>query len=170
MVANEIPLAPIHVLQNLFSGPDTVTQTLETFTGERVTAEVVCELSLTAASDNLLGVFSGVPLMYRYAVLRGRTTGRPYVRARSLYAPDRLADVVRLRLEQTSDPIGRILVDEGARFKKESLPWSAQLAQLADGDRPGADVVWNRAYRLFVDDCPAFVIYECFLVTVMALL
>ncbi len=154
----------------LFEGPRTVTEVLEDLTGEAMAADVQEQVAVLAQADNALGVRTGDPLTLRSAILRGRATARPYVRATTLFVPSRLTDAARWRLEHTDVPIGRVLLDEGAHLHKEPLARSELGVQQAPlvTDEPSGDVVWARAYRLVVDGHPAFAIHESFLETVLA--
>ncbi len=105
---------------------------------------------------------SGSPLVtqftHRMAVLKGLTSGLPDLMAESLFSPERLPEQMRTRLERSSDPIGRVLVERGARLEREPLsnpeqcrPNASQvLAQFA------SEVIWSRAYRLMVDNHAMF--------------
>jgi chorismate lyase len=160
---------PAEQLHELFDGPDTVTRVLETLTAEALVADVVSQCLVAAGRGNPLGVDVGQGLIRRVAVLRGRTTGRPYVCARSLFAPHLLREPERARLAQTSDPIGRVLADHDGDLSREPLdgpePLPAAVSSISGAT--AGDVVWSRAYRLLIDGRPLFVIDEWFLRAVL---
>jgi len=145
----------------LLDNADTVTHLLETLTGEPIVVDVVRNSSRRASADNDLGVGIGQVLVHRIALLKGRTTDRPYLYAESLFVPDRLPEEVRFRLEQTSDPIGRVLGETGSMLEREPLP-QPEILEAHIGDHT-FEVAWSRAYRLVVDGVPMFAISEWFL-------
>ncbi|MHB8439496.1 MAG: chorismate pyruvate-lyase family protein [Acidimicrobiales bacterium] len=161
---------PSQVLQELFEGPSTVTSVLEAVTGERVVADVLELRNVEATAENSLELEPGHSVTRRSAVLKGVTSGRRYVRAVSLYAPDRLPEFVGDQLANTNGPIGRILVDHGLRTNREGLarPEPLLLESVATSDSQ-VEAVWTRQYLLLVDHQPAFVIHEEFLSSVLAL-
>jgi chorismate-pyruvate lyase len=163
-----------HLLRD---NPDTVTHLLEELTGEPLVADVVRQFSRPAEAGNTLGVGAGQTMTHRIAVLKGGVTAVPYVYAESAFAPGRLPDVARLQLEETSDPIGRILAAHGLAYVREestaSGPGTPQALDLMDsgaGGGAGASgasgasaIVWSRAYVLRIDGLPVFAIAEWFL-------
>ena len=157
-------------LQRLLDAADTVTHILEALTGEQLVADVVYQRPATAPPDDPLGVGAGRPLTERLAVLRGRRSGRAFVRARSLFSRERLLEPVRLRLARSTDPIGRILTEQGASVRREPLGpddggrgRSVGAVTEAEGQ-----VVWSRSYLLLVDDRPTFLVHEDFLDSLLA--
>lgn len=156
-------------LERLLDSGDTVTHFLETLTGEMLVAEVVRQHSVTAGSDNALGVTAGHTATHRVSVLKGRSTDVPYLYAETMFVPERLPAEVRAQLERTSDPIGRVLVAHGLKLDREPLPQSWRIGAPA----PSADlefsseIVWSRAYRLAIDGQVVFAIHEWFLLSVL---
>jgi chorismate-pyruvate lyase len=142
----------------------TVTGLLEALTGEPVFADVISRRTVRAGADNALDVAPGHALAQRTAVLRGDNSWRGYLYAESLYVPERLSAEALARLEATSEPIGSVLADQGIRWAREPLPDPGPVGDPASDSGPEArQVVLGRAYRLLVDDLPAFAIREWFL-------
>lgn len=138
-----------------------VTALLEQLVGEPVDAHARRHVMTRAGTPNLLEVEEGHRLLRRSAVLEGRRSARPYMHAESLLVPSRLPDSFCRRLENSSDPIGRIFAEEGVGFTRSPLPCP---------DRPRAgdwpvpdDYLLSRTYRVDVDDVPVMVITEWFL-------
>jgi chorismate--pyruvate lyase len=159
---------PVDLERILLGGPDTVTHILETLTGESLSAEVICQDLAPADPGNALAVTVGRSLTRRTAVLRGRPSGVPYLYAESAFVSERLPDGARHQLEQTSDPIGRVLVAHGLPLTRDPLvrpdqPYPA--AAVTAGGQMG--IVWARAYRLKVDGAPVFAIREWFFRSVL---
>jgi chorismate-pyruvate lyase len=165
MVAPEI----VELERTLLESPATVTHFIEKLTGEPLVADVLGQYPVIAQGNDGLAIPAGQPVTQRVAMLTGQTSGRAYVYAESTFVAERLPRQTRARLEQTSDPIGRVLVAQGLKLGRESLPRPY---------RPGAEartaisaftsqIVWSRAYRLLVDDRPLFAIREWFLRSVL---
>jgi chorismate-pyruvate lyase len=148
----------------LRDNPDTVTHLLEELTGEPLVADVVRQYSMPAEARNTLRVGAGQTVTHRIAVLKGSVTLVPYVYAESAFVPARLPEAARLQLAQTSDPIGRVLAAHGLTHVREDTPASGPgTPRELDGTAAGASaIVWSRAYRLTIDDLPAFAICEWF--------
>jgi chorismate-pyruvate lyase len=148
----------------LRDNPDTVTHLLEELTGEPLVADVVRQYSMPAEVGNALAIGAGQPMTHRIALLKGGVTMVPYVYAESAFVPARLPVAACLRLERTSDPIGRVLAAYGLAPVREDLPTSGSGPPRAlDAAAAGASaVVWSRAYRLMIDALPVFAIREWF--------
>jgi len=142
----------------------TVTALVEALTGEPIDAHDRQHSSTHARAGNLLGVRAGDVLLRRCAVLRGRNTGRAYLRVESTIVPGRLPEAFFSALEASHEPIGRILAREKIVFTRTPLAPPPPVSPLApDGsDAPGDHLV-ARAYRMEVDDVPVMVVAEWFL-------
>jgi chorismate-pyruvate lyase len=160
---------PSPLPQLLRDNHETVTHLLEELTGEPLVADVIRQFSSPAEDGNALDVETGQSVTHRIAWLRGGVTLAPYVYAESLFVPARLPAAAGLRLERTSDPIGRVLADHGLAHLREDLPAAGPGTPGAlDGALLGAAagpsaVVWFRSYRLAIDGLPVFAISEWFL-------
>jgi chorismate-pyruvate lyase len=148
----------------LRDNPDTVTHLLEERTGEPLEADVVRQYSQPADARNPFGLEAGQTVTHRIAVLRGGVTMVPYVYAESAFVPARLPEAVRARLEQTKDPIGRILAAHGlVHAREDDVSFAPNTPLALDAATPGpSPIVWSRAYRLTIDDLPVFAICEWF--------
>ncbi len=153
----------------LLESGDTVTQLIESLTGEPLLADVVRQTSRVSMTGDLLEVTPDEPVLERIAVLRGRVSAIRYVSAESVYVPSRLPEPVRRQLVRTADPIGRILVDHGLRLHREVVPAPHEGVPAALNTVPGdaGVVAWWRAYRLSVNEDPVFVIREWFFESVL---
>jgi chorismate-pyruvate lyase len=148
---------------------DTVTQILEARTGEPIVADVARQYPIAAEADNGLDVSKGHLLLHRIAVLRGRTSARPYVYAESTFVPDRLPEGVQQQLAGTTEPIGRILLAHGFALDRKPIPWSEDLdpAPAPTLRHASDEVIWARAYLLQLDEVPVFAIREWFFSSVL---
>jgi chorismate-pyruvate lyase len=155
--------------QKLQESSDTVTHFLEMLTGEALYADVIRQHSVAAGTANDLEVDPDHVVTHRLAVLKGCTSGRPFLYAESIFVPERLSEQMRARLAESRDPIGRVLVAHNVQLEREPLTRPEPLethAISSEGDL-ASDVVWSRAYRLMIDSKPAFAIREWFLLSVL---
>jgi chorismate-pyruvate lyase len=95
-------------------------------------------------------------------VLRGRRSAQPYLYAETLLVPSRLPAQLCTKLEASSDPIGRILSEEGIAFTRAPLDWRNQRHASVLGDTATAPQVCllARTYRLYVKGTASMVIAE----------
>lgn len=150
----------------------TVTRFLETLVGEEVIAEVVHQSDDGTDTGDYLSVTGGEPLIHRFAVLKGRSTERPYLWAESIYAPSRLPEAVCAELAGTSEPIGRVLTRHGLRLDRTPLS-SPDHTEKPPPDvvtQSQFDLVWSRSYRLEVGGIATFAIHEWWLRSVLEVL
>ena len=149
----------------------TVTAFLEQLVGEPVDAHERHHVMMKAGTPNFLGVGEGHPLLRRSSVLQGRRSAQPYMHAESLLVPSRLPAAFCLRLETSSDPIGRVLAKEGIGFTRSPLPRPDRDHEAVFGDAPVPDEhLFARTYRIDVDGVPIMVIGEWFLPTLESFL
>ncbi|MGH9092047.1 MAG: chorismate--pyruvate lyase family protein [Acidimicrobiales bacterium] len=152
--------------------PGTVTEFLEARAGEVVDAEVLSQRRTPAPAGNALGLAVGAELVSRSVLLTGRHSGRPFVYARSVLAAERLPPAVLRRLEESREPLGRVLADHGVATRREPVVGPPDLSPDADrvvGELGGAAVA--RRYRIACDGAVAVHVSEWFLrVTCDALL
>jgi chorismate-pyruvate lyase len=151
------------VLRRALAERPTVTGFLESLTGERLVADVLSQGPTASDPDDGLGVAPDRTVVRRIARLRGRG-GTPYVYADTAFVPGALPAGARRRLAQESDPIGRVLVEEGlAPLQLPPLgpvPWRRPEPFETEVAKA---VVWRRAYRLALAERPVFAIREWFL-------
>jgi chorismate lyase len=144
--------------------PGTVTEFLEVLAGESVDAEVLSQRHVPASADNAFGLAPGADLLTRSVLLTGRVSGRPFVYARSTMATERLPVTVLRRLQETSEPLGRVLVDHGVSTKREPVP--EPPAPSPDGDRVVGELggaALSRRYRIACEGTVAIDVSEWFL-------
>jgi chorismate-pyruvate lyase len=143
----------------------TVTNFLEQLVGESVDAQVHHQETVAAPPSNDLEVAEGAPLLQRVATLRGRRTGSPYVYAESVIVTNRLPTGFCLRLESSTDPIGRILHDMGIAITRQNLVGPGGADSRPEGAVNVGDVLFARTYRIDSEQTPLMVITEWFLTT-----
>jgi chorismate-pyruvate lyase len=158
------PAGAPEVRAALSSSRGTVTEFLEGLAGERIDADIISQWTEPAGDDNPLGLRPDAELLRRAVLLIGRTSGRAFVYAESTIALGRLPDGVRHRLEQSHDPIGRVLLDHHLRIRREPLagtfvaaPIEGEIAALLRAS------ALSRRYRIRIVDEPAIVVSEWFL-------
>ena len=149
----------------------TVTAFLEQLVGEPIDARERRHKLLRAEPSNPLGVAEGDPLIFRTAALEGRTSGRVYLYAETVLVANRLPVNVRRRLELSSDPIGRILGDEGITATRQHLGGSASgSAPVPPEGVAAGDYLLARTYRLDAGGTPLMMIAEWFLTSLQEFL
>jgi chorismate-pyruvate lyase len=150
----------------------TVTAFLEHLVGEPIDAGERRQQTAKAESPNSLRVAEGHPLIFRTAALQGRTSGRSYLYAETILVPSRLPANCRQRLESSSDPIGRILEEEGITITREPLgrPEPGSAPASAKVDIAVGDYLLARTYRIDAEGTPLMVITEWFLTSLRGFL
>lgn len=143
----------------------TVTNYLEELVGEGIVAEFHDHLKIVAPASNDLEAAEGEPLLLRHATLRGRRSGSAYVYAESIIVTNRLPPTFFLRLESSTDPIGRILDELGIATSRTNLDRGRVAASRPNGAKKVGDYLLGRTYRLDSERIPLMVITEWFLKT-----
>ncbi len=158
---------PGRILRRALAKGTTVTGFLEHLTGEHLVADVMSQRCVPPDPGDGLAVTGDCTVIRRIARLRGEG-GAPYLYAETEFVPARLPPAARRRLAHGTDPIGRILLDEG--LTPVQLPAVARVPrrwpELVESEVAAA-VVWRRAYRLALGGRPVFAIAEWFLQPVL---
>ncbi|MGA2530089.1 MAG: hypothetical protein ABSG36_13125 [Acidimicrobiales bacterium] len=143
----------------------TVTALLEQLVGEPLDAGERLHAVVHAVMPNELEVAEGSLLLRRFALLRGRWSTQAFMQAESLIVPSRLPSSVCARLETTSDPIGRILAEEGLEFTRSALsaPQRSVASPPSCAVSAPPEILLTRTYRLDLETLPVMVITEWFL-------
>jgi chorismate-pyruvate lyase len=141
----------------------TVTVFLEQLVGEPIDAHERHHVMTQAGARDPLGVAEGHPVLQRSAVLRGRRSAKPYLRAHTLLVPSRLPPGFCRQLETSTDPIGRILVESGVCFTRAPLPPAFGPANPFTHAISPEDHLMARMYRVDVDGVAVMAIAEWFL-------
>lgn len=144
----------------------TVTNFLEELVGEGIDAQADHHDIVSAPTANVLRVPEGEPLLHRSASLRGRISGVSYVYAESVIVTSRLPRGFHLRLQSSTDPIGRILDEMGIAVTREDLVDSdGFVVSRPNRDERISNYLFARTYRISSDQTPLMVITEWFLQT-----
>ncbi len=150
----------------------TVTAFLEHLVGEPIDAGERRQNTTTAEFSNSLRVAEGHPLIVRKAALQGRRSGQSYLYAETVLVPSRLPANVRQRLASSSDPIGRILEEEGITVTRKPLggpvPGSGPVS--AEVGVAVGNYLLARTYRIDAEGTPLMVITEWFLASLRGFL
>lgn len=158
--------AALAIVERLILSTDaTVVRLLEACFGERIrTAGLAQNSTRPLASDVDLELAGDETVLRRATLLQGCLTGRHYVYAESSVVLDRLAESVREALISTSEPIGRVLIDQRVESFREMLSTGR-----APAGPPGAslgvrdsDLLVFRTYRVIVGRRPVMLITEYF--------
>ena len=141
-----------------------VTALLEGLAREPIVADVRSQVIELHASPTSLRLAPGSTVLHRAVVLKGRTSGRPFVYARSAIAADRLPERIRWQLEHTEHPIGRILETSGISTQRSAVGLPLRPWRFTDFPEGGLDdAVLARRYVIAIEGQPVFDICEWFL-------
>jgi chorismate-pyruvate lyase len=158
------PSRPVlHALLGALADPQkTVTEVLEDLVKEPVTAHKLDQVETTAADGNRLAVEPGHALTRRVTLLRGQRSSRSYLFADSLIVTSRLPPETWRRLAEGSDPIGRVIVEDGLPMTRVDVtPEGRPLVSRSPGVT--GEFIYARRYRLDVGHEPVMDIAEWFL-------
>jgi chorismate-pyruvate lyase len=146
----------------------TVTDLLESVSGERIDALVVAQARGRAGLDSRLGLRPLDPVLERAALLAGHETGRVFAYAESQIAADRLSDDAVRRLLECRDPIGRILTEGGLDPHRQFLDDSAETNAPLESIEPTlARIALTRRSLILVGSKPAVLVSEWFTDTLL---
>lgn len=136
----------------LMTSDGTVTIMLEQIVGERIVTEGIAQAVAPVDPDTAAALpYPVAGLVRRTTRLVGATTGRLYVRATSVFAPEALPKRVGTALQLTDEPIGRLLRRERVESFREILS-----VEVRDDGSP------RRRYLICIGGRPAVHIEEIF--------
>jgi chorismate-pyruvate lyase len=105
-------------------------------------------------------------VLQRRILLKGQSSGEPFVAAESLIAIDLLPAVMMRSLTKTDRPIGEIMADSCLEtFKEAAKVWIGELPGWLplDGYRNSRPTTLARRYRIITGGRPVLIITEYFL-------
>lgn len=135
----------------------TVTELVEDLVKERIYADKLEQVQTTPTVASTLSVEVGQSLVRRAAVLRGQVSSLSYVYAETLFVPSRLPLSMIDRLGNSTDPIGRIIIDQQLELSKVRLPSESEHPTAIDR------FFYSRRYRFELSEVPVMEIAEWFL-------
>ena len=153
------PIRPATLLltEALAGHQGTVTEFLEDLVKERVYADKLEQVETTASRSNRLSVEFGHPLTRRIVLLRGQQSSTAYLYAETLLVSSRLPWTTRNRLETSTDPIGRVLAEQGFALTRVPLSSESENPTVIDY------FILAREYRVDSGQLPVMEISEWFL-------
>lgn len=156
----------LNLLQRLLLVNDgTLTDALEAAFLEPI-ALVRLSVDVFSASDGTLDLAQdpGLPVMHREVLLRGSTSRRNFVFAKSWIALNRLPAAMRSELAESGKPIGRLWSEYRLETAKEVLRfWREPAGELSIHFGGGPDaMILARSYRVLQHGTPLMVIAEYF--------
>jgi chorismate--pyruvate lyase len=133
--------------------------------------EIVVELIKQQIHDATLEIpeLEHLPIgrvLQRNILLKGRSSGKPFVAAESLIAIDLLPPVITTSLTKTDRPIGEIMAECCIEtFKEEAKVWIGELPRwfALDGHQNPQTRIVARRYRIIAGGQPVIIITEYFL-------
>lgn len=154
-------------LRILIACNGTLTRTLGIVADDEIVVQIV-EQQLHGAAPSMPGLeqLPSGRVLQRRILLKGRSSGHPYVAAESLIAIDLLPPAIMKSLTKTEHPIGEIMAASCLEsFKEAAEVWRGQppdwLAR-AHYQNSGPRIV-GRRYRVIAGGQPAIIITEYFL-------
>jgi chorismate lyase len=105
-------------------------------------------------------------VLQRDILLKGRSSGNPFVAAESLIAVDLLPPAIMASLTETDRPIGEVMAASCIEtFKEEAKVWAGELPGwlLLDGYHHSQSKTVARRYRIIAGGQPVIIITEYFL-------
>jgi chorismate-pyruvate lyase len=149
----------------LLATPGTVTDILETYSGESIVVSKLFEsIVLLERAMPEMELEAGHPVYSRKILLQGAETGQCFLYAESSIVLDRLEKPIRDGLLTTNKPIGLLMREERMETFRDILDYGQEPAgELAGHFRvePTAGVVW-RTYRMLSGRRPVMLITEKF--------
>lgn len=154
-------------LRILIACNGTLTRTLGIVADDEIVVQIV-EQQLHGAAPSMPGLqqLPSGRVLQRRILLKGRSSGHPYVAAESMIAIDLLPPAIMKRLTTTEHPIGEIMAASCLEsFKETAEVWRGQPpAWLARAHYQNSQPrIVGRRYRVIVKGQPAIVITEYFL-------
>jgi chorismate-pyruvate lyase len=143
----------------------TVTEVLETYSGEPIRATKLLEETISPEQAvAALEVSAGEPVLSRKTLLQGAKTHVNLLYAEVTVALDRIGDSFRRKLLETGTPIGQIMKEQRLEVYRELLDSGKRPAgQLAEhfGIDGEAEMIF-RTYRMFNQGRPIMIVMETF--------
>ena len=154
-------------LRILIATNGTLTRILNVVADDEIVVEVVKQqIHHVAPNVPDLEQFAIGRVLQRHSVLRGRSSGSPFVAAESLIAVDLLPPAIMTSLTKTDSPIGEVTAASGLEtFKEPAKVWIAELPDwlALAGYRHSRPRTVVRRYRIITGGQPVIVITEYFL-------
>jgi chorismate lyase len=133
------------------------------------------EIALQIVGQQVHGMAQRIPgfaqlpngrILQRQILLKGRSSGHPFVAAESLIAIDSLPPKITTSLTQTDRPIGEVIADSGIEtFKEPAKVWIGQPPDwlALAGYQNSEPRIVARRYRIITGGQPVIIITEYFL-------
>jgi chorismate-pyruvate lyase len=154
-------------LRILIASNGTLTRILGIVANDEIAVQIV-EQQVHGTSPRIPGLeeLPGGRILQRRILLKGRSSGRPFVAAESLIAVDSLPPAITTSLTQSERPIGEVMADSCLEtFKEEAKVWIGQppgwLAHA--GYHNSEPRIAARRYRVIAQGQPVIIITEYFL-------
>ncbi|HEY1839548.1 MAG TPA: chorismate pyruvate-lyase family protein [Mycobacterium sp.] len=154
-------------LRILIACNGTLTRILGIVADDEIVVQIV-EQQIQDMSSRMPG-FEQLPqgrVLRRRILLKGRSSGQPFIAAESLVAVDLLPPAITTSLTETERPIGEIMAASCLEtFKEAASVWIAQPPTwlAVAGYECSEPTIVGRRYRVIADAQPAIIITEYFL-------
>lgn len=151
----------------LIATDGTLTRILGVVANDKIVLEIINQ-QIHDIAPNLpeLGQLPSGRVLQRHILLKGRSSGNPFVAAESLIALDRLPPAIVTSLTKTDRPIGEVIAASRLEtFKEAAKVWIGQppgWLALAGWQNSEPRIVARR-YRVIMEGQPVMIITEYFL-------
>lgn len=154
-------------LQILIATNGTLTRILSVIADDEIAVQIIKQ-QIHDVPPKLpeLGHSSIGRILQRDILLKGRSSGNPFVAAESLIAVDMLPPAITASLTETDRPIGEVMAASCIEtFKEEAKVWAGALPDwlLLDGYHNSQSKTIARRYRIVAGGRPVIIITEYFL-------
>ena len=157
-------------LRILIATNGTLTRILSVVANDEIVVQIIKQqIHHFAPKITELEHFASGRVLERRILLKGRSSGKPFVAAESLIAIDRLPPAVMTSLTKTDRPIGEVMAASCVEtFKEAAGVWIGELPGWLplEGYRDSRPRTVGRRYRIISGGQPVLIITEYFLRTV----
>ena len=157
-------------LRILIATNGTLTRILSVVANDEIVVQIIKQqIHHFAPNITELEHFASGRVLERRILLKGRSSGKPFVAAESLIAIDRLPPAIMTSLTKTDRPIGEVMAASCVEtFKEAAEVWIGELPGWLplEGYRDSRPRPVGRRYRIISGGQPVLIITEYFLRTV----
>jgi chorismate--pyruvate lyase len=157
-------------LRILIATDGTLTRMLSIVANDDIALQIIDQKPIAPSAPESKQLPSG-RILQRDILLRGQTSGIPYVAAESLLAIDLLPSSMVTALTKTDRTLGEVMVASGLEtFKEAATVWRGALPGwvATTGYQDSRSDTLSRRYRVIIGGQPAIIITEHFLQNVFS--
>ncbi len=169
-----IELASLSVFQRMLLMTDgTVTEMLEAFLGEDIYIVKIAEQLIQLTQDlPTMKLCAGEQVIERQVFLRGKSSQKNHIYAKSLLIPSRLEEQLRLDILSSNVPLGRLWIEHQLETFRQIISYGKEMMDTPDSaeglklsasfNRAAEEDLLSRTYLVFCKKLPFIAITEKF--------